>query len=130
MMMKTDNALAAAEAPHIDNLRRIGAVIGYGRAIQLLGEAWGEMLAREYGLPRQHGEIKRRSDIEHIEGVIKTCAKNQDAMLRAALVGLVGADDESELRQMEAALRLMPVPDADKAATINAIHALLATGGK
>jgi len=40
------------------------------------------------------------------------------AMLRAALAGLVGADSEQELRQMEAAMRMM---------SINAIHALLAT---
>lgn len=47
--------------------------------------------------------------------------------LRAALVGLVGADGRAELEQMEAVMRLMPAPAADKAATIDAIHALLAT---
>lgn len=50
------------------------------------------------------------------------------ATLRAALVGLVGADDKDELRKMDAALRLLPVPESDKAVTINAINALLATG--
>lgn len=49
------------------------------------------------------------------------------AMLRAALVGLIGADSEQELRQMEAAMRVLPAPDADKAVSINAIRALLAT---
>jgi hypothetical protein len=49
------------------------------------------------------------------------------AMLRAALTGLVGADTESELRQMEATMRLLPAPEEDKAVSINAIHALLAT---
>ena len=49
------------------------------------------------------------------------------ATLRAALVGLVGADGKAELEQMEAALRSMPVPLTDKAASIDAIHALLAT---
>lgn len=49
------------------------------------------------------------------------------ALLRAALVGLVGSDTREELLQMEAAMRLLPAPDADKAATVNAIHALLAT---
>lgn len=49
------------------------------------------------------------------------------AMLRAALVGLIGADSEQDLRQMEATMRLLPAPDADKAVSINAIHALLAT---
>jgi hypothetical protein len=54
-------------------------------------------------------------------------AESDVAMLRAALVGLVGADSEQELRQMEATMRLLPAPDADKAVSINAIHALLAT---
>ena len=49
------------------------------------------------------------------------------AMPRAALVGLIGVDGEDELRQMEATMRLLPAPDADKAVSINAIHALLAT---
>lgn len=54
-------------------------------------------------------------------------AESDIAMLRAALAGLIGSDSEAELRQMEAALRLLPAPDADKAVSINAIHALLAT---
>jgi hypothetical protein len=47
--------------------------------------------------------------------------------LRSALVGLVGAEDQEELRQMETMLRAMPVPEDDIAASINAIHALLET---
>jgi hypothetical protein len=49
------------------------------------------------------------------------------ALLRSGLVGLVGADTREELEQMEAAMRTLPAPDDDKAASINAIHALLAT---
>lgn len=49
------------------------------------------------------------------------------ARLRSALAGLIGADTTDELRQMESAMRLLPAPDADKAVSINAIHALLAT---
>ena len=49
------------------------------------------------------------------------------ALLRSARAGLIGADAEDELRQMEVAMRLLPAPDADKAVSINAIHALLAT---
>ncbi len=48
-------------------------------------------------------------------------------MLRVALIGLIGAETETELRQMEAAMRLLPAPEGDKAVAINAIHALLAT---
>ena len=47
--------------------------------------------------------------------------------LRAALVGLVGVDGAEELRQMEVTMRLLPAPAEDKAVSINAIHALLAT---
>jgi len=49
------------------------------------------------------------------------------ALLRGALAGLVGASDKAELDQMELAIRLMPAPAADKAASLDAIHALLAT---
>jgi hypothetical protein len=47
--------------------------------------------------------------------------------LRAALVGLVGMDGRVDLEQLEAVMRLTPAPAADKAVTIDAIHALLAT---
>ncbi len=53
--------------------------------------------------------------------------ETQRDRLRAALVGLVGVDGREELGQMEAVMRLMPAPAEDKAATIDAIHALMAT---
>lgn len=55
------------------------------------------------------------------------CLSEQRDQLRAALVGLVGVDGRAELEQLEAVMRLMPAPAADKAATIDAIHALIAT---
>jgi len=58
---------------------------------------------------------------------IKVCEKHPMYKLRKALVGLVGADTKEELEKMEAAIRILPAPDADKAVTINAIHALLDT---
>ena len=48
-------------------------------------------------------------------------------LLRNALAGLVGASDKAELEQMELAVRVLPAPEADKIASLNAIHALLAT---
>lgn len=54
-------------------------------------------------------------------------AERDIALLRSALVGLIGADGKQELRQMEATIRLFPAPAEDKAVSINAIHALLAT---
>lgn len=54
-------------------------------------------------------------------------ATKDAALLRSALVGLIGAETETELRQMETILRTLTMSDADRAASINAIHALLAT---
>jgi hypothetical protein len=54
-------------------------------------------------------------------------AESDITLLRAALVGLIGAEGEDELKQIEVAMRLLPAPEADKAVSINAIHALLAT---
>jgi len=63
---------------------------------------------------------------------IKVCEKHpmrqveaDKARLRKALAGLVGAGTREELEQMETFMRLTPAPDSDKAAAINAIHALL-----
>ena len=47
--------------------------------------------------------------------------------LRAALVGLVGASEPADLREMELAMRVLPASAEDKAATLDAIHALIAT---
>lgn len=62
---------------------------------------------------------------------IKVCEKHpmrqlevDNAKLRKALIGLVGAEKPEELEGMEAAIRLLPAPDEDKANTINAIHAI------
>lgn len=54
-------------------------------------------------------------------------AETERDMLREALVGLVGVDGREDLEQMEGVMRLMSAPTADKVATINAIHSLLAT---
>lgn len=76
-----------------------------------------------------HGEtraIKSVADLEWVLARDRNCTDDK-ALLRNALVGLVGAESRAELEQMEVAARLMPAPDADRAASINAIHALLAT---
>jgi hypothetical protein len=54
-------------------------------------------------------------------------AEGDIAILRSALVGLVGVETEHDLREMELVTRLLPAPESDKAASVNAIHALLAT---
>ncbi len=65
---------------------------------------------------------------------IRTCpqhpmreAEEKISILRRALVGLVGVDGADQLNEMEAIMRLMPAPMADKAASIDAIHALRTT---
>ena len=65
---------------------------------------------------------------------IKVCPKHplrkaeaDIALLRAALIGLIGGETKAELEGMELAMRAIPAPEADKAVSINAIHALLAT---
>lgn len=54
-----------------------------------------------------------------------SAASDASRRLRAALYGLVGAESADELRMMEAAMRVLPAPAADKAAMLDAIHALL-----
>jgi hypothetical protein len=53
--------------------------------------------------------------------------KSKCERLRTALVTLVGVDGRAELEQMELFLRSAPMPAEDKAATIDAVNALLAT---
>ena len=71
-------------------------------------------------LVANHGE--KAAMVEELDEL-----RQENARLRSALVGLIGADNEQELRQMEATMRLLPAPEEDKAVSINAIHALLAT---
>jgi hypothetical protein len=60
-----------------------------------------------------------RDDIAKVEA--------QRDRLRAALAALIGIDGREELEQLEAVMRQMPAPAEDKAASIDAIHALIAT---
>ncbi len=55
-------------------------------------------------------------------------AERRIDILTGALSGLIGAESEDELKAMEATIRTTPAPAADKAAMLNAIHALLETG--
>jgi hypothetical protein len=48
-------------------------------------------------------------------------------MLRSALAGLVGVDGLDELKEMEIFIRSAPAPAQDKAVSVDAIHALMAT---
>ena len=88
-----------------------------------------------------HGcDISHWGSVPHVAGKLQTLAtelektirdigrlREQRDRLRAALVKLVGVDGREELEQMEIVMRAMPAPAADKAATVDAIHALIAT---
>ena len=56
--------------------------------------------------------------------LLETIIAERDAAL-AALAALVGASQPDELKQIEAVIRSQPVPAEDKAAMVDAIHALL-----
>lgn len=59
----------------------------------------------------------RREAVDDVEAKL--------AKAEAALIGLVGSGDRTELEQMEALMRGMPAPDLDKVNALNAIHYLL-----
>lgn len=82
--------------------------------------------------PQADALLARLADLSRMVGEQNTTIGYQDAMLarlRSALSGLIGAESADELRAMETALRMMAAPAADKAAMIDAIHALLNTKG-
>ena len=75
--------------------------------------AWGnEVLTRHIRVCPKHPMRKAEADI---------------ALLRGAMADLIGASDNAELEQMELAMRLLAAPESDKIASLNAIHAMLAT---
>lgn len=53
--------------------------------------------------------------------------REQRDRFRKVLEQLVGVGNREELEAMEFVMRSLPAPAADKAATIDAIHALLET---
>jgi hypothetical protein len=82
---------------------------------------------KEYppGTPAHGSEVLT----EHIRACEKHPMRKVEAdreRLRSALFGLVGCADE-ELETMEITIRSIPAPMEDKAVSIDAIHALIAT---
>lgn len=74
-----------------------------------------------------HGDKVLTDHIAACEKHPMRAVVDQRDLLRKALVGLVGADSLEELRAMELMMRTLSAPASDKAATIDAIHALLET---
>ena len=54
-------------------------------------------------------------------------AEQKIKLLRAALIGLIGAGKNDELEKMELILRSTPGIEQDKITAINAIHAIIQT---
>ena len=75
--------------------------------------------------PLDESQIMSTIHIKHCRKHPMRKAEETISKLKAALSGLVGASTKEELEMMEAVIRSVPAPDADRAATINAIHALL-----
>lgn len=69
----------------------------------------------------------RQQDADNLNHCIRAKQKLLDdrSKLRRALAQLVGADTIEELQSMEAIMRVAPAPAKDKAAAIDAIHALI-----
>jgi hypothetical protein len=68
-----------------------------------------------------------KAHYDRIQADQRSTVERQRDLLRTALAGLVGVDGREELEQMEAVIRVMPAPAEDRAKTLDAIHALLAT---
>lgn len=77
---------------------------------ELTRAAWGRSRSRT-----DAAQVKLRALLE------------ERALLRAALVGLVGVDGREVLEHMEALMRRIPAPADDRANSIAAIQALLRT---
>lgn len=68
MMTELMKALDARDERMKEQLDQIGRSIGYGRAIQLLGQLWDDMMQATYPQVGRHQESShRRADIERIE---------------------------------------------------------------
>ena len=52
-----EQAVALRERGAREELQAIGSRIGYGRAQQILGELWGDLLEKEYQAPRIRGKM-------------------------------------------------------------------------
>jgi hypothetical protein len=92
---------------------RVLACVYCGQEYPQETPAWGDKVLTDHIREcRKHPMRKAEADI---------------ALLRNALAGLVGASDKAELEQLELAMHVLPAPEADKIASLNAIHSLLAT---
>lgn len=111
-------------------LRTLGDTYARRVADWIVGTGDGWPLASPYLEIRECIEGTRRQLDKQIAAHCsnKTLAENRAKaidLLRAALAGLIGAENKEELEAMEVAMRIMPGIEADKIAGINAIHALL-----
>jgi hypothetical protein len=96
-----------------NNDARVLTCVYCGQAYPQDTPAWGSQVLTD------HIKVCPKHPMRQAEATI--------AKLRSALAGLVGVDGKDELDKMEAALRLVPAPDIDKIASINAVNVLRET---
>jgi hypothetical protein len=108
-MNDTQNADAGA-VDSSDLLGRVLTCVYCGKEYPQGTPAWGSQVLTD------HIKVCEKHPMRQLEA--------DNAKLRKALIGLVGAEKPEELAQMEHAIRMLPAPDADKASTINALHAI------
>ena len=96
-----------------------------------MSESFREQVERVIDMSRDNGGTWDLSDNDQaaLKAVLQRMAviDAERVRLREALTGLVGASDRAELEALEGVMRIMPGPDDDKIASINAIQALIAT---
>ena len=70
-------------------------------------------------------EVERQTSLAESRLHAAVVAEETAERFRLALVGLVGESDPVRLEAMAAMISVAPIPEQDKANTINAIHALM-----
>lgn len=89
---------------------------------------WLTMTEEQRTCAEQRELLERQREVAEVAcesaqrtGAIVTAQRDK---LREALIGLVGASEQDELDAMEAVIRATPAAAEDKAALLDAIHAL------
>ena len=111
--MRNENDLPPVSEYEAEKKGRILTCVYCGQEYPQGSPSWGDKVLTD------HIKVCPKHPMRKAEETI--------AKLRSALAGLVGVDGRDELDKMEAALRLVPAPDIDKVASINAVNVLRET---
>lgn len=129
MRQERDAAIARAEATEAASSALRQQLEQYQFEIDDLNEAGFHAARRAETAEAALAQCQawRQEDADNLNHCIRAKQKLLDdrSMLRRALARLVGVDTVEELRNMETIMRAAPAPAQDKAAAIDAIHALI-----